>query len=319
MQLVHRFKAGNVHPGAWWLLAIGLATCASALTSIASLSTLFASIVAVILLAREDRPWARSLRFYLTTSLIVIVIRVMFRIIFNFDTADNVALTLPSIRIDLGGLGQTELFGRVSRGSLTTAIRDGLRMATIILSVGLANTLANPRRLLKNTPGALYEVATAIVIAINMAPQLITSAKRVRAARKLRGRSRRQNLLSGLLIPVLEDTLESSMALAATMDARGFGRTGELSATQRRVARAANLSAISCLAIGSYLLLSGTNPTGPLISFTLGLLSLLAALRLGNLRHIKTSYRPAPWRFQDSIILIGALVLAGLSIAGVVR
>lgn len=319
MQITQRFKAGNVHPGSWWLLALALATCASALTSIAEISGLIAAIVIVMLLARENRPWAQSLRFYLVTGLIVVLIRILFRIIFNFDSSENVAITLPQIRVDLGAVGQVDLFGRVSVTTLATALRDGLRMAAIILSVGLANTLANPRRLLKNTPGALYEVATAMVIAINMAPQIIVSAKRVRSARELRGRSRRQNILSGLLIPVLEDTLESSMALAATMDARGFGRSGSLTKSQRRVSRAATLLAISCLAIGSYLLLSGTNLAGPLISFTFGFLSLLAALRLGNLRHLKTSYRPAPWRVQDWIILIGAAGLVSLAIVGVVR
>lgn len=319
MPVVRSFKAGQVHPATWWLLALALATSAVAMTSVLSLLVLIAMIVATILLSREPAPWSQSLRFYLVTGLAVVVVRLVFRIIFNFDSADGVALNLPAATLNLGGLGEVQLFGRVSFTSINAAIRDGLRMAAVILSVGLANTLANPRRLLKHTPGALYEVATALVIAINMAPQLIGSAKRVRAARELRGRSRQQNLLSSLLIPVIEDTLESSLALAATMDARGFGRTGAMSKTQRTLARVAKLVAISSIAIGSYFLLTAVNPLWPLLSFCLGLVSLFLAIRISSLKNIKTSYQPSSLQSQDLVLLAIAMLITTLSLSGVLR
>lgn len=276
-------------------------------------------IVATILLARESAPWSQSLRFYLVTGLLVIAVRVTFRIVFNFDSAEDVALSLPTLKLKLGWLGEVQLFGRVSFKSLSAAIRDGLRMAAVILSVGLANTLANPRRLLKHTPGALYEVATAFVIAINMAPQLIASAKRVRTAREFRGRSRRQNLLSGLLIPVIEDTLESSFALAATMDARGFGRLGAMSKLQITAARVSNFLSITFIAIGSYLLLSGTGLVWAATCIGLGLTCLAVSLRISSSRHVKTQYRPSTWRVQDLAIAAIATSLVTLSLSGVIR
>jgi energy-coupling factor transport system permease protein len=319
MLVMRKFKAGAVHPATWWLLALSLTACATSFTSVLSLTILISAILMIILFARETSPWAQSLGFYLTTGLLVIAIRVIFRVIFNFDSSSDVALNLPTLTLNLGSLGDLELLGRVSFAALASAFRDGLRMAAIILSVALANTLANPRRLLKNTPGALYEVATAVVIAINMAPQLIASAKRVRVARELRGRSRRQNVLSGLLIPVLEDTLESSLALAATMDARGFGRSGTMTVIQKNIARSANLLAISCLAIGSYLLLTEPNLLWPMVSFAFALFGLALAIRINSLRHVKTSYRPAIWHGQDFLILTLAAILVALSMAGALR
>jgi energy-coupling factor transport system permease protein len=319
MSIARRFKAGQVHPATWWLLAAALATSSAAITSTLSLLILMVMIVTTILLAREAAPWSQSLRFYLFTGILVIAVRVLFRIIFNFDSADGVALNLPPFNINLGGLGEVQLFGRVSFTTLSSAVRDGFRMAAVILSVGLANSLANPRRLLKHTPGALYEVATAIVIAINMAPQLIASAKRVRSARDLRGRSRRQNLLTGLLIPVIEDTLESSLALAATMDARGFGRSGTMSKMQISVARLANFSAICFITTGSYLLLCGTGTLLAATCFGLGLASLGAALRISSLKHIKTRYQRSQLRFQDLVLLAIAAIIVALSLSGVLR
>lgn len=319
MSIVRNFKAGKVQPGTWWLLALALATTSAALTNAISLLILMTLIVAAILLARESAPWSQSLRFYLVTGLLVIAVRVAFRIVFNFDSSEPGSLNLPALNLNLGSLGEVQLLGRVSLTSLNAAFRDGLRMAAVILSVGLANTLANPRRLLKHTPGALYEVATAFVIAINMAPQLIASAKRVRNARELRGRSRRQNLLSGLLIPVLEDTLESSLALAATMDARGFGRSGTMTKTQRNSARLANLAAICSISSGSYLLLTGTSQLLAAACFAGGLASLAYALRISSLKHIKTSYQASQLRFQDLILLAIAATIVTLSLSGVLR
>ena len=68
-----------------------------------------------------------------------------------------------------------------------------------------------------------------------MLPQLADSFRRVRAAQTLRGGdSGRVRGLRRLLVPVLEDSLERSLALAAGMDTRGYGRTA--GATRARTA-----------------------------------------------------------------------------------
>ena len=64
---------------------------------------------------------------------------------------------------------------------------DGLRLATIVICVGAANSLANPKRLLRSVPPALYEIGTALVVAVTVLPQLADSVRRVRAAQRLRG------------------------------------------------------------------------------------------------------------------------------------
>jgi energy-coupling factor transport system permease protein len=239
----------------------------------------------------------------------VIVIRVLFRIIFNFDSESNVAVNLPVISISLGGFGQVDLFGKVSFSALFSAFTDGLKMAAIILSVGLANTLANPRRLLKNTPGALYEVASAWVIAINMAPQLIQSAARVRKARKLRGTTKRYHLTSSLLIPVLEDTIDRSLALAASMSSRGFGRMGSLSKTQALTSRSLSVLGVVSLSIGSYLLLSSKAAGLPMSLIVFGCMSIVFTTLLAGKRQIHTRYKPDRWRKRDFLVLLSATCL----------
>ena len=79
------------------------------------------------------------------------------------------------------------LLGSVTQESLLSGLYDGLRLATIVICVGAANALANPKRLLRSVPPALYEIGSALVVAITVLPQLADSLRRVRAAQTLRG------------------------------------------------------------------------------------------------------------------------------------
>jgi energy-coupling factor transport system permease protein len=58
--------------------------------------------------------------------------------------------------------------GPVTLQNLAAGAVDGMRLAAIILAVALATILANPRKLLKSLPGALFEVASAISVAFRI-------------------------------------------------------------------------------------------------------------------------------------------------------
>jgi energy-coupling factor transport system permease protein len=313
------FSSNRVHPGTWWLLGLSLAFCASALANFGSLCAFMLITLSLLYLARNQTSWRQSVTFYLLTALAVIFVRVAFRVIFNFDSQADIALDLPSVRLNLGNLGQVELFGRVSWSALTSGLRDGMRLAAVILSIGLANTLANPRKLLKHTPAALYEVATAFVIAINMAPQLISSAGRVRQARELRGRSRRHNMLSGLLIPVLEDTLERSFALAANMDARGFGRTGNLTVLQRKMSRVSSFTSVILLTVGTYVILTTVETFASFSIFAVAIALLVISLRITGSASIRTRYRVQRFGVADFAVAFSSVSLCALVAIGVLR
>ncbi len=78
------------------------------------------------------------------------------------------------------------LLGPVSLESLLAGLYDGLRLATIVVCIGAANALANPRKLLASLPGAFYEAGTVLVVAVSALPQLGESLQRVLRARRLR-------------------------------------------------------------------------------------------------------------------------------------
>ena len=272
-----------------------------------------------VFLARDESPWAKSIGFYLKLAAIVVTLRVVFRIILNLGTSTTDAfLLLPSVEFDVGFGNVVHLFGPMSELSLLAAFTDGFRLAAIILSVGMANSLANPRKILKATPGALYEIATAISIAINLAPQLIMSLNRVRRAKSLRGRSKGIKSLTGIVIPVLEDTIEQSMALAASMSSRGFGRRGTRSSFQILAARLLGFLAVCLCVTGVVLLL--ISPDQQLIDLAIVFLGLVAAvitIRISSTKATRTRFRTEPWRLGDLVVLALSLTLLFLAFGGV--
>ena len=88
--------------------------------------------------------------------------------------------TLPEVPLPDAAAG-IRIGGPVTLEALLAALYDGLRLATLLLCVGAANALANPKRLLRAMPAALYEVGVAVMVALSLAPQLIESGQRVRA------------------------------------------------------------------------------------------------------------------------------------------
>lgn len=282
------------------MIAIATAVAAKTLIPLMIVSAALLLITVIF-----ERDWARSLRLYALLAILVLATRVAFRIIFSFsNSSDQILLALPQLELNLGFGNSISLLGPVSQPALLAAVVDGLRLATIVLSIGMASTLANPKKLLKSTPGALYEVSAAVSMALNLAPQLVQSVKRVRQSSALRGRSAGTSALTSILIPVLEDTIEKSMGLAASMSSRGFGRAGALTAMEQKLVRAFSLASICLILIGTYLLLTeGLAQPFSAAALLFGLLFAGTSLRLAAARKIRTSFNPRKLKAIDLLAI----------------
>ncbi len=306
--------ARDLHPGAWWLWAMGLAAAATVTTNPLLLLTVVAICALTVSARRSDHPWSRSFRLYLAFGLIIVVIRVVFRVLLGGGYGDTVLVDLPEVPLPDWVAGIT-LLGTVTLESVLAGLYDGLRLATIVICVGAANALANPKRLLKSMPPALYEIGTAIVVAVALLPQLADSLRRVRAARRLRGvPGGRIGRLRGIVVPVMEDALERSMSLAAGMDARGYGRVGRLSHGQRRTTGALMLTGLSGICVGTYALLDQTAPRWLVLAGLVGGVGLAVGGFWSAGRRVQRSrYRPDRWRAEEiGVAASGVAVAAGL-------
>ena len=215
----------ELHPGAWWIWALGMATAATRTTNPLLLGAIIAVVALVVAARRGDSPWSRGFRGYVIVALVVIAVRVALRTVLDGQYGEHVLFRLPELPLPDAAQG-IEIGGPVSLEGLLAAFYDGLRLATLILCFGAANVLANPKRLLKSMPSGLHEIGVSITVALSMAPQLVESARRVHRARRLRGGdTSRKHVIRQVAIPVMTDALDRSLLLAAAMDARGHGRT----------------------------------------------------------------------------------------------
>lgn len=307
------FLPRDLHPAAWWVWAIGLAAAATRTTNPWLLLTIIAVVSYTVVARRSEAPWAMAFRMYLYLGLLIVVLRVGFRILFGGAEGSTVLLELPEIPLPEWAAG-VQLLGAVSAESVLGGLYDGLRLATIIICLGAANALANPKRLLKSMPSALYEVGTAVVVALSVFPQLAESVVRVRRARKLRGGSaRRLDVIRTIAVPVLEDALERSLQLAAAMDSRGYGRTADADPRQRRLSGTLMIAGLMGVCVGAYALQDWTLPRavafgGLLAGTLLGVLGMAVAGRGAR----RTRYRADRWRLAEIVVAgVGVAVAAG--------
>jgi energy-coupling factor transport system permease protein len=302
----------TLHPGAWWLWAIGLAAAASRTTNPVLLALLLAVSAMVVAARRSDAPWAHAYAAFLKLALVVVAVRVVLQAVLSSSAQGvTVLFTLPEVPLPeaLAGL---KLGGVVTAEAALRAFYEGLQLATVICCVGAANALANPRRLLRCVPAALYELGVAAVVALTFAPQLVGDAARVRAAHRLRGRrGTGPRALARTVMPVLEGALDRSVALAAAMDARGYGRTTDASRVDRRLTGLLTFGGLLGVCVGVYGLLdAGASALLGMPSLLLGAVLAAGGLALGGRRTQRTRYRPDPWALPEWLVAGSGLVAA---------
>ncbi|MFE0642288.1 energy-coupling factor transporter transmembrane protein EcfT [Streptomyces sp. NPDC058877] len=308
-------RANALHAGAWWLWALGLAVAASRTTNPLLLGLLIGVSGYVVAARRTDAPWARSYGAFVKLGLFVVALRVVFSLLLGSPVPGvHVLVTLPEAPLPDWAQG-VRIGGRVTAEQVVFALYDGVKLATLLICVGAANALANPSRLLKSLPGALYEAGVAVVVAMTFAPHMVADVARLRTARRLRGRPTggvRAVLQIGL--PVLEGALERSIAVAASMDARGYGRTARVPVAVRRTTNVLTLGGLLGVCAGSYGLLAAEGAGYGLPLLGAGLVAATAGLRLGGRRTVRTRYRPDRWGVRSWLVTGSGAVVAVLMI-----
>ena len=303
----------TVHPIAWWVWALGIAVATTRTPGAISTGLLIAALVLVVLLCRDDSTFARSFPAYLVLAAAIVAIRVLFHILVGVKGGGGVVvLPLPVIPLPAWA-GGIELLGPVGLVGLGAAASAGLALAALLLCFGAAIALTNPQRTLRSLPASLHLLGTTTVIAMTFAPQLVESWHRVRRAQSLRGRRLRgRGAVAATTLPVLQDALDRSLTIAASMDSRGYARAR---GGRSGLVIALLLAALVGAALGSYALLDGTSPPWlglPLLAF--GAATAVAGSILASRRILTTRYRPQAWRARENVIAMSGVAVAGLAI-----
>jgi energy-coupling factor transport system permease protein len=298
-----------LHPAAWWLWGLGLATAASRTTN-PFLLLLVVAVAAWVVLERREVGATDVFSAFLVIGLVAIGLRVLTAGLLGGGVTGRVVLVrLPEVPLPAWTAG-VRLGGPVTLEGLLAAAYDGLRLAAILACLGAAKALASPRRLLRYVPATLYDVGTAVVVALTYAPQMVQDAGRVRAARRLRGHSTRGlRSIARLAVPVMAGALDRSLELAASMESRGYGRAVHRTDASRRGASAMTVAGLLGILVGLYGLLDASTP--PLLGLPLVLAgAVLAGLALltGARRETRSRYRRDPWALPEWLVSLSGLL-----------
>jgi energy-coupling factor transport system permease protein len=252
---------------------------------------------------RGQAPWADAYGLLLKLGLLTVVVTMGLQVVIGVRLPGHVLVRLPSIPLPswAGGLS---LGGPVTGEALLNAFSTGLRLAVLIACFGAANALAHPARLVRILPSALYEVGVAVVVAMTFVPQLAESAVRVRAAQRLRGRPiTGVRALHGIAVPVLTEALDRAIALAASMDSRGYGRSAAQPRAGRRLGAGLLLVGLGGTVFGTYQVIGGGQHGRGLVLLVAGTLVAVAAGFVSRRRTRRSRYRPDPWRGPEWLVV----------------
>ena len=316
MSLSAAFAPRLLHAGAWWLWALGLAIAAARTTN-PLLLLLIAGVAGLVVSERHvPGPWSRSYATFLTFGLVIIGIRVVLEVLIGGTDLGIPLVTFPEIPLPpwLAGI---RIGGLVTVDGLLGAVFEGLRLAVMLACIGAANSLVNPSRLLRLVPAALYEAGVAVVVCMTLAPVLVADLGRVRQARRLRGRTSTGPRAWGqMALPLFSGALDRSVALAESMDARGYGRAGDQPARVRHLNTALVVAGLAGIILGLYGLfeggtpgVAGISPFGWPMIVAGALLAAGGSLAAGK-RVTRTRYRPDHWGLPETVVAACGLLPA---------
>lgn len=302
----------GLHPVAWWVWGVGIALATTTSPGLVSTALLIIALIVVVWLCHHPSAFSRAFPAYLALAAGVVVVRVVFYVLVGIKTGTDVLIPLPRVPLPDWAAG-IALLGPVTVSGLLAAMTAGLALAALLLCFGAAIALTNPQRTLRSLPASLHLLGTPAVIAMTVAPQLVESWQRVRRAQALRGRTLGgRKAIAATTLPVLQDALERSLALAASMDSRGYARVHRGSS---RLVLGLLLAALLGAALGTYAILDGTAPRWIALPLLVaGGAAAIAGSIIASRRVVTTRYRPDVWGVRESIVAACGVAIAALAV-----
>ena len=294
----------SFHPLAWtgWLAAAALPALSTRNPLYLSL-TLAAVAVTYAALGRRSplaRSWTAFVRFGALLWLLTIP--------FTALTAHHGTIVLFRLPANWPVIG-----GPITGEVLLYGLTGGLALVTLLLIFAAFNVAVDQARLLRMTPGFIYQAGVITAIAVVFVPQMVAGLQAIREAQQVRGhRLRGVRDLLPLILPLLVTALERAMQLAESMEARGFGGQVLAGAPAQRIrSQLAILGGLAALAAG-FAGLGFWPEQRPLIGITMagGMAALLASFWDLGRRVRRSRYRRWQWARSDRGILFVSLSAA---------
>jgi energy-coupling factor transport system permease protein len=151
--------------------------------------------------------------------LVVVTLVSAFAVLLNFLSAHVGATVLFSLPAGIPGLG-----GPYTLEALAFGVSGGLTIAAAILAAAPFSVILKTHQVMDALPSVLARTGTAIAASVTLVPGIATSFAEVTEAQRLRGwRPRGPRSWAEVVVPVVLTSVEGSIQLAESMEARAFG------------------------------------------------------------------------------------------------
>ncbi len=139
--------------------------------------------------------------------------------VLNFVSAHLGATVLFALPAGIPAIG-----GPYTLEALAAGAVGGLTLCAAILAAASLSLLTEPQEVIDALPGVLSRTGTAVAASLNLVPSVARSFVEVSEVQRMRGwRPRGPRSLAEVVVPVVLTSVEASIQLAESMEARGFG------------------------------------------------------------------------------------------------
>src|SRR5258706_8120614 len=165
--------------------------------------------------------------------LVAVLLISAFAIVLNFVSAHLGTTVLFELPAQIPALG-----GPYTLEALVVGATGGITISAAILAAAPFSFLLASHEVMDAVPAPLSRTGVAIAASLNLVPGVATSFVQVTEAQRLRGwRPRGPRSWAEIVVPVVLTSVEGSIQLAESMEARGFGSGPRTSVKPGRMQR----------------------------------------------------------------------------------
>lgn len=310
-----------LHAVTWALWAVAAASTVQLAPSPVYVALVVAVAFLVVSAHRIDTALSRAFPLLLGVGVAFALLRVVLTALTSHDlegSDSGIWFTLPAFTLPRFFGGFT-VGGAIEGVVVWTTLSQAFAVIGIMAIFGAFNSVASHHELVQATPRAFHEPGLIVTVALAFVPSTMSAFRDVREADRARtgGRTVKRGRLLRTTLPVVDSGLERAMALAESMDARGFARH----ARGRADVLAGWLGLGSLLALGAaFMALVGKNERAAVIGAVVGVAALAAAVAASSAGARHTRYRPRRLTRLDVAVMAAVgfapLGLAALRISG---
>jgi energy-coupling factor transport system permease protein len=292
---------------AWLVWALSAAASVQLAPSPVYVALVVAVAALVVSVHGLDTPFARAFPTLLGVGVVFALSRTVLTVATTHGGPGPTLFTTPDVSLP-DALGGFTVGGPIELPILLQSAAEGFVIVGVLAVFGAFNAVVSHYELVQAMPRAFYEIGLVLIVALAFVPSTIAAISSVRDADRARtgGRVVRRGRLVRLVVPILETGMERAVALAESMDSRGFGR-GAVTAADR-VSGWCGFASLLALG-GAFVALVGEARTAAVALGLAGAIGLAAAVLTASMGTRRVRYRPRRLTLGDWA-LVGASLAA---------